>query len=1028
MNIISITKISFIAILLTFAGWLPAAAQRGKTVVSVEIEIVDETGNAIPFSVIKSAQKRNVYTTDENGKIVLQLPTDDDLKIQSVGYATKVVQITSSKLTVTLNKEVAFNGESSKLYTLYGETTERRTVGSWSKVDGRDMEKNPTMSFYNGLAGWLNGLYATEITPIDNRLTPEFFNGWTRADVGTMLVFVDGVERQLLDYVDFETVESVQLVKDASLKALYGGISCSGILMIKTRRGKPFENSARVNVQTGIQQPLRLPEYLNSYEYAKMYNQARENDGLPPLYSTDEIEKYRTGSDPILYPDVDFYGMFLNNQMSITRANMQYSGGNEKTRFFAHLGFKNNGGLEKYTSSPNNDRVITVRGNVDNTILGFITFQAGFNAALQNKTWYNYGPGVFMGMLSNTRPNEFPIFIPGEMVPGVPEKEYVAGDKLLGGTANRGYNPYGILVHNGSVDREFSYVQSDFALNIDLDQWVPGLSVRPMVTFDTYNFFTTTLPERYMYWEPHATSKPDSIGYTSYGDIFRATSQNAGDATTQRNYAFNLTGTYNRTFGKHDINALAMLFGQRKEASSGNAAWRWSQDLKRVNMGGTVNYMYDHRYIAELSVNRVGVASFAPGKRFGVFPSFGVGWVMSDESFMQGIQGLDYLKLRASYGILGSTSYTTADGGYMLFTPYLYEDLWESPGNYGSMGGQNQRIAMQTQAGNPDLTFQKSYELNVGADFLLFKSLRVSAGYFSTRIDGVMATAADATPGVSGKGGTLMQQNYKQYKTSGWEGEAMYSNRMGDLQYSIGANITYAKGKTTKEADPDYPDHLAGLRKVSNFGDMRGHRYIGTFKDQADIDASPMQLFGEPVREHDLKYVDTNGDGFIDDADRVTIGNSLPTVQYGITVKLNWKGFNLDLMGYGLAGFERDLSGYNYYSIYGDRKYSKVVNDGLPNGNPHPVLSSIYRANNFETSDYWIVNGSWFKLRNAELGYTLPYTLTEKVGIGGVKVFYRGFNLMTISKIKDRDPESIYAGVSLFPLCRTHVIGASITF
>ena len=1019
-------KITLIAAIFIVAGWLPAAAQKGKNIVSTEIEVVDEAGKAIPFAVVKSAQKRKIYTTDENGKIVLQVPSNDDLKVEADGYTTKVVAITSNKLTVALDKDVVFNGESSKLYTLYGETTERRTVGSWSKVSGLDMEKNPTMSFYNGLAGWLNGLYATELTPIDNRLSPEFFNGWSRADVGTMLVFVDGVERQLLDYVDFETVESVQLVKDASLKALYGGVQTSGILMIKTRRGKPYENSARVNVQTGIQQPLRLPEYLNSYEYAKMFNQARANDGLPEQYSAEEIEKYRTGSDPILYPDVDFYGMFLNKHMSITRANMQYSGGNEKTRFFAHLGYKNNGGLEKYTANPNNDRVITVRGNVDNTILNFITFQAGFNAALQNKTWYNYGPGVFMNMLSNTRPNEFPIFIPGEMVPGVPKKEYVAGDKLLGGSASRGYNPYGILVHNGSVDREYSYVQSDFALNIDLDQWIKGLSVRPMVTFDTYNYFSTTLNERYMYWVPSATNDPDKpIKYTSYGDIFRATGQSAGDATTLRNYAFNITGTYNRTFGKHDINALAMIFGQRKEASSGNAAYRWSQDLKRVNMGGTVNYMYDHRYIAELSVNRVGVSSFAPDKRFGVFPTIGAGWVISDESFMKEIEWLDYLKLRGSYGIIGSTDYS-AEG---IFTPDLYVDRWESPGTYGSMGGQNQRIARLSRAGNPDITFQKSYELNVGADFLLFKSLKVSAGYFNTRIDGVMATASDATPGVSGKGATLMMQNYKQYKTYGWEGEAMYTNRMDDLQYSIGFNITYAKGRVTKEAEPDYPAHLAGLRKASNFGDVKGYRCIGTFTEAEIADPNmPKQLFGEPVHTGDLKYVDTNGDGFVDEADRVVIGNATPSVQYGIIVKLNWKGFNLDLMGYGLAGFERNLSGYTYYSIYGDRKYSKVLIDGLPNGNPHPVISSIYRANNFQNSDYWMVNGSWFKLRNAELGYTLPYTLTEKVGIGGVKVFYRGFNLMTISKIKDRDPESIVAGVGLFPLCRTHVIGASITF
>ena len=1021
MNIFKITKIMLVAFLLIMAGWLPVSAQKGKTVVAAEIEIVDEAGNPVPFAVINSAKKRNVYTTDVNGRVVLQLPSDDNLKISAYGFAAKIVPALSGRLAVTLTKDVAFNGESNKLYTLYGETTERRTVGAWSKVDGREMEINPTTSFFNAISGRLNGLYTYEITPIDNRLTPEFFIGWSRADQGSMLIFVDGVERTGLDFIDFETVESVQLIKDASMKALYGGIECSGILMIKTRRGKAYENSARVNVLTGIQQPLRLPKYLNSYDYATMFNQARKNDGLPEQYSNAELQKYKTGEDPILYPDVDFYGMFLNSQMNITKANMQYSGGNENTRFFAHLGYKNNGGLEKFSRFPNKDRVFTIRGNVDNTIMNFITFQAGFNAALQNKTWYNNGPGVFMNILSDTRPNEYPIFIPRDKV----GKEEGEDDFVLGGTANGLINPYGALVRDGSVDREFSYIQSDFAMNIDLDQWIPGLSFRPMITFDSYNYFTTTLNGTYEIWEASATgNSAEPVAYKPYGQDFRAVAQSAGDATTMRNYAFNVTGTYNRAFGKHDINALAMFFGQRKEASSGNANYRWSQDLKRLNMGGTVNYMYDHRYIAELSVNRVGVGSFAPGKRFGVFPTFGAGWILSDESFMQGIDWLDYLKLRASYGVLGSTDYN-AEG---LFTPYLYQTLWDNPGSLGaSYGGENVRRAQQTQAGNPNIGFQKSYELNIGADFLLFRSLRLSAGYFNTTLDGAMATAGDATPGVSGKGGTLMTLNYKQYKTWGYEGEAMYSNRIDDLYFTVGANLTYGKSKVTKEADPDYPDHLAGLRKVSTVGDIRGQRYIGTFASEADIEASPKQFNGEPVRMGDLKYADTNNDGFVDDADRVIIGNSIPSVQYGITIKLNWKGWNLDLLGYGLAGFERNLNN-KYYQIYGERKYSNVLIDGLPNGNPHPIITTLSRGNNYINSDYWIVDGSWFKLRNAELGYTLPYTLTEKVGIGAVKVFFRGYNLMTISKIKDRDPESIMAGVNLFPLCRTFAFGASVSF
>ncbi|MDR1153431.1 MAG: SusC/RagA family TonB-linked outer membrane protein [Bacteroidales bacterium] len=1003
MNILRITNITLIAVFLMMAGWMPVAAQKKKSSITVEIEIVDEGGNAIPFATVLSSKKRNAYTTGEDGRIVLLLPADDLLKLSADGYITELVSADMAGK-VTLKRELAFNGEAGKLYTLFGETTERRTVGAWSKVKGRDLEASPTMFFFNSLGGRLNSLFTS-----DNTLVPGFTNANTfaRSDRGGMIVMIDGVQRSL-DYLEPETVESVELLKDATLKSLYGGSDAGAILMIKTYRGKPFENSARVNIQTGVQTPTRLPEYLDAYDYATMYNEAAISNGMAPGFTG--VEKYRTGEDPILYPNVDYYDMFLNRQMTITRVNMQYSGGNEKTRFFTHVGYQTNGGLEKYTKYPNRDKVYTIRGNVDNVILNFITFAAGFNAALQNKSWPNMSTQNFFNMLSDTRPNEFPIFIPGVNV-GNPDREFV-----LGGTAINRNNPYGALVHGGRADREYSYVQSDFSLNFDLDRWVKGLSVRPMLSFDIYNYFTSTQGETYVVWEPYATGNPDApAGYDAWGEETRATSNTRSGATTSRNYAFNVAGVYNRVFGKHDINALLVFFRQQREYNS------MAQAFKRLNYGGSVNYMYDHRYLAELSLNRTGVSSFAPSKRFGLFPTFGAGWIMSEEPFMKGLEWLDYLKLRASYGIFGSTSYASGD----VFSTYLYLDKWEAAGTYGGVSGFN-NIARQTQTGNPDIGFQKSCEYNVGADFQLLRSLTLSAGYFHTTINGLLATLTDVTPGVSGKNAALMQHNYKENRTSGWEAEAMYSSRAGDLSFTVGANVCYGTTKITIEADTDFPDELAGLRKVRKVGDRLGQRSIGVFADASDVSSSPVQGFG-PVRPGDIKYANTNNDQTVDNADRVVIANTTPSFQYGITLKLAWKGMNLDLLGYGLGGFDQVLDN-KYYQIYGSRKYSSVLIDGLPNGNPHPVLSPEYRNNNFVTSDYWVVNGSWFKLRNAELGYTLPCTLTEKFGVGALKVFVRGTNLLTVSKIKDRDPESIDAGVGNFPLCRTITGGISVSF
>lgn len=1003
-NIYKIFRIIFACFFLLF-GISSVSGQEKKEAKSVvQIEIVNDEGIPVGEAKIASSKNRHVYSVDESGKASISLHKDDKVKLMAKGYATQVVsvyQLESGK--IVMNKVPDYTGDDSRLYTIFGEIDERRTVGAYSKVDGKDLEANPTMHFMNALGGRLNGLFT-----MDNTLVPGFTNSnnYVRTPLGNMTIMIDGVERSL-DYIEPETVESVQLLKDASLKSLYGGIQTNGILMIKTKRGKKFENGVKVNVQTGIQTPTRLPKYLDSYEYATMYNQALANSGLDPYFKNPE--GYRNG-DPIVYPNVDYYDMFLNNHMTITRANAQFTGGNEKTSFFTHVGFQTNGGLEKYTKYPNRDQAFTLRGNVDNTIQDFVTFKAGFNAALQNKHWPNTSTQNFFNLLSDTRPNEFPIFIPGDRV-GKPDTEFV-----LGGTAENQNNPYGYLMNRGYAERDYSYIQTDFTLDFNLNKWVQGLVIRPGLTFDIYNEITSSQGGTFLVHEPILNQdRTDVTGFRTWGEETRETKKTRNSDNTQRNFAYNVTATYNRKFDKHDINALVTYFQQTKEYNF------LHQKLKRLNVGGNINYMYDNKYIADVSVNHVGVGSFAPGKQFSTFPTFGAGWIISEESFMKNASWLDYMKLRASYGILGSTTYT-ADG---LFSAYLYRDVWEPAGTYDVTGFNN--IARLSQTGNPDVGFQKSYEFNIGADFqLLNRSLTLSAGYFHNKLDGALANLTDMTPGVIGKGPALITSNYKEYVSKGWEAEVMYQKKFGEWKIAAGANFTYGKTDITKEAEPNYPAGYEGLRKIATMGDVLGMKVIGTFADQSEIDGAAPQLFGAVV-PGDFRYADTNEDGVVDDRDRSVIANTMPSIEYGITIKIAYRGFNLDILGYGLADFDQVLNN-KYYQIYGSRKYSNVLKDGLPNGNPHPVLRAEYSNNNFKNSDYWVVDGSYFKLRNVEFGYTLPHATTSRIGINSLKFFARGTNLFTISKIKDLDPENLDAGISNFPLCTTLTGGLSFSF
>lgn len=994
-------KYQIIILFICITSFIPVYGQKINR--KITIEVVDSKGNPVTNANIFSTKNRDVYSVNAVGKTSFDLKENDNIKITAKGYHTIDIPISSiNDGKVTLIPNVYKSGDDSRIYTVFGETTERRTVGAYSKVDGDELQSNPTMQFMNSLSGRLNGLFT-----MDNHSEPGSNSTTTfvRAPYGNYVVMVDGVERDL-NYIENEIVESVQLIKDASLKSLYGGIQTNGILMIKTKRGSSNENYSKINIQTGIQTPTGLPKYLNSYDYALKYNEALSNSGLSPFYNP---ENYLNG-DPVLYPDVDYYKSFLNDYMTITRANGQFSGGRDNSSYFVHFGYQTNGGLEKITDYPNRNNLFTLRGNIDNKILGFINLRTSLSAALERKNWLRINPDDLFNIFSNNRPNEFPIQIPASLV-GRTDVDYV-----LGGTQSNQNNPLGYYTQNGYRVRDFSYVLTDFTFDVDLNKWVKGLKFTPMVTFDVYNRLTSYQGATYVVYEPAFDDETDSYSFRSFGEETRETSlTRGGENRVERNFAYNLSGSYKNKFGKNDINVLLAYYYQNKQFDT------QIQSLERMNLGGYVNYLYDEKYILDFSLNRVGVGTFSPENRFGTFPTIGAGWIISDEGFMKG-SGIDYLKLRTSYGMLGYTSYSSE--GIVVYN--LDKDQW-STGSYGSSAFNN--TANLSRMGNPNLTFQKSKEFNIGFDMdLLNRSLTFSAGYFRNNLTGEFATAQDIVPSVLGLNSNGMFLNYKSYLTSGFEFETEYDKKINDLSFTIGTNLTYGKSKITKDAIPDYPEGFEGLRKVTNVGDILGLRVKGIFADETEIAAAPKQLYGV-VLPGDFQYENTNSpyDNVIDSKDRVVIGNSFPSIQYGITLSVKYKGFNVDLVGYGLAEFDRLLNN-KYYQIFGNRKYSEVVNTGLPNGNPHPILRAEFANNNFINSDYWIVDGSFFKLRNAEIGYTLPKDVTKIIGLTNVKLNVRGANLFTLSKIKDLDPESLNAGVSLFPIFKTLTAGISFSF
>jgi TonB-dependent starch-binding outer membrane protein SusC len=1013
MNRYRNTLIGMLLTLFVFSG-VGAAAQDGKRKadqLTISSQVTDADGNSIPNATIISANLRDSFEADKNGSFSLKTRTGDILVIKASGYESKKISLPDSRLDngkIVLESVPVLGGEEHRLNNLYGSLEARRSTGAYSIVRGSELESNPTLSLENALGGRLPGLYL-----LQNNGTPTetshniFMRGST---MGNVITIVDGVERDLR-FLDPEVIESVQLLKDASLKALYGGIWASGILVVTTKRGKAHENGIKVSMQRGVSAPTRLPKYLNSYDYSRFYNQALDNDGVGELkYPESALNAYKSGSSPILFPDVDFYKEFLNRSMDVTKIGVQMSGGNEIIRYFGQLGYWNEGGLEKHTSYPNSNDVLFMRTAVDGELNSFLTFKAGFNAALQTLETPNITPGVLMNALSGTRPNEFPLLIPGSMV-NDPAKEFV-----FGGTSINTNNPYGLLTQRGYNETKAVSLQSDFSLNIDLDEWIKGLSIRPGISFDIYNDLTLAQGETFAVYEPVGGNGGEDLTFAKIGQDTRSTSQSQTAADVDRNYAIILTTTYRRTFNEiHDISALINYYQLEREVRNVH------ENPRRQNLGFNVNYMNKDKYLLDFSLNRVGVNTFSPESRFGYFPVMGLGWILTEEDFMSGGSLFDFLKLRASYGVLGSTIFT-GDGG---FTTRLYQDIWNYMGTIGLSDG-NSRVQM-TRAGNPDLGFQKSYELNVGFDAQAFdKSLWFSLGYFNNIMDGEI-TLPDYISGISGLNEGLAFVNYNKTGLQGVEAEAYFNKRLGDLNVNFGGNITYGISNRIQFGETKYPAGAEGLMYGGRPYDViLGHRYNGVFASQADIDNSPLQYYGA-VRVGDLKYVDTNNDGIVDDQDRVEIGNNTPRLQYGISLNLNFKAFSVSLFGVGY-GQHSGLVANSYYSMSGNAKYSRAIIDGLPNGNPHPKLSYQSNTNNFVTSDYWIANRGFFKLRNAEVGYTLPREITTRIGVNKLRLFARGYNLITISGIKDLDPESLNAGITNYPLFTTFTGGMSLSF
>lgn len=610
--------------------------------------------------------------------------------------------------------------------------------------------------------------------------------------------------------------------------------------------------------------------------------------------------------------------------------------------------------------------------------------------------------------LSSHRPNAYPIKFSD---PGNPGTEIYGAMENANLSSSR-ENIYAEMALGGSKENTVRKGQTNIGFDLSLDRYVKGLSAKAYVTFDVYNYLVVGKNENFSSYRP-IFNENSLIGKELLTVEKKVSDKSRIADQMYRNYGYFGQLSYDRTFqAKHQLKSDLVIFQSRRENLGS------SQDDVNRTFALRTNYVYNKKWIAELDMAVMGSSRFTKGNRYGYFPTVGVAWIASEEKFLKDKEWLDFLKIKASTGLLGTDNY---------FDFFLFESRWNTSQSthFGPKLEEDVNTSTLVHVGNPDLTWEKSFEINIGAEASFLNCLTADFNYFNNyRYDILTPTTSFS----SINGGELMYRNYGSVRNQGVELALEYSGNIGKLHYSIGGNTIWSKA--VYEKTDDMEGLSSNRKKEGKPVDTRfGLIAEGLFKSGDEIAAHPVQDFG-PVQIGDVKYANINNDHHINENDMLPIGNEYPRFQFGLNINLAYKGFELSLSGSGMAQYDIYLNN-SYYWMREDQKYSTFVKNYF---NPStgegkfPRLTTQQNQNNYRSSSLWMRSGNFFKLRDAMLSYSLPQNITNKMTLKQVKLFVRGSNLFTISSIKDLDPEYIDAGVTGYPFFRSFTGGINVVF
>lgn len=986
------------------------AQKRSKQYSEIKAKVVDKEGN--PIQSVRITVDEGIFesSTDKQGKFSLKVTDNSTLVFDVPGFEPQYlgVSVIKQNPVVVMEKSIPYGGVKDEVELPFRKTIAREIVGATSTIDEDAISSSNQMNVLNILSGKAPGLNVSQVPTEPGRsATVLNIRGLSRsATDNAPLIIIDGIERPLEDLTP-EEIESITVLKDATSKILYGPKAVNGVLLVKTKRGIKYKRDRQFVLEFGAQTPVRMPEYLNSADYATMYNQARINDGLSPYYTQTDIDGYRMGTNPVLYPDVDFHKLCLNDHMSYRKAIAQFRGGNESAQYYVNATYAGYGGYEAVGKN-NTSNKFNLRVNLDYKVNDWLKAFVDIAGQMEFYTTNYMSADKLFSRLSSHRPNAYPIKFSD---PGNPGTEIYGAMENANLSSSR-ENIYAEMALGGSKENTVRKGQTNIGFDLSLDRYVKGLSAKAYVTFDVYNYLVVGKNENFSSYRP-IFNENSLIGKELLTVEKKVSDKSRIADQMYRNYGYFGQLSYDRTFqAKHQLKSDLVIFQSRRENLGS------SQDDVNRTFALRTNYVYNKKWIAELDMAVMGSSRFTKGNRYGYFPTVGVAWIASEEKFLKDKEWLDFLKIKASTGLLGTDNY---------FDFFLFESRWNTSQSthFGPKLEEDVNTSTLVHVGNPDLTWEKSFEINIGAEASFLNCLTADFNYFNNyRYDILTPTTSFS----SINGGELMYRNYGSVRNQGVELALEYSGNIGKLHYSIGGNTIWSKA--VYEKTDDMEGLSSNRKKEGKPVDTRfGLIAEGLFKSGDEIAAHPVQDFG-PVQIGDVKYANINNDHHINENDMLPIGNEYPRFQFGLNINLAYKGFELSLSGSGMAQYDIYLNN-SYYWMREDQKYSTFVKNYF---NPStgegkfPRLTTQQNQNNYRSSSLWMRSGNFFKLRDAMLSYSLPQNITNKMTLKQVKLFVRGSNLFTISSIKDLDPEYIDAGVTGYPFFRSFTGGINVVF